>query len=332
MRIAGELWLLALLAIGVIAWAVHRLRAIEDRLRRLNAAVFAATEPVQKHERCSPEGPPVALAKEMSLAPGEKSSKTERASLKGLANRGASPARPIGEPKARLEGAFRELRRKARARRTAPKVAKLREQYKHAGSPTDQTAVMDRQIAEPEALTPRARVLPRTVAPSPSLKDQASTVRSAEEVARLHGRVGEQDRRIRDLEASLAAERAKPSAASLRLTGRTRAELKELSATLSVFAPTIELVRESAQFITNQVTDRTSLYKCLRTIEETPGAIKPNRVKAVEGWKEVHFSTGKSDDGRIYFKKLEINGHHRYEVLVSDKGAQSLDIVWMSRA
>jgi hypothetical protein len=42
-----------------------------------------------------------------------------------------------------------------------------------------------------------------------------------------------------------------------------------------------------------------------------------------ERWLERHFGTGRSDDGRIYFRKRDDG---RYDVLISDKAAQRRDI------
>jgi hypothetical protein len=100
---------------------------------------------------------------------------------------------------------------------------------------------------------------------------------------------------------------------------------------LSIFAPSIFLLRESDQFIDIEVPDRTDLYEKFRTLDQNPKDLKCKRVQSAEGWLELHFSTGLGRDGRIYFKKMEIDGHSRWGVLVSDKAAQPRDFDWMSR-
>lgn len=53
-----------------------------------------------------------------------------------------------------------------------------------------------------------------------------------------------------------------------------------------------------------------------------PTYIKAERVEAADGWKELHFSTGQKDDGRLYFKHDK--NQNRWLVLVSFKGSQRI--------
>ena len=100
---------------------------------------------------------------------------------------------------------------------------------------------------------------------------------------------------------------------------------------LSVFAPTIALQRDSAQFIAVEVSDRTDLYRKLRILNEDPKSLASKRVQSAKSWLELHFSTGLARDGRLYFSPIEGLGAIRWAVLVSDKAAQPRDFEWMAK-
>ena len=48
-------------------------------------------------------------------------------------------------------------------------------------------------------------------------------------------------------------------------------------------------------------------------------------VHAADGWLEVHMSTGRGRDGRLYYRK----DAQVWSVLVSDKAAQPNDFQWL---
>ncbi len=71
--------------------------------------------------------------------------------------------------------------------------------------------------------------------------------------------------------------------------------------------------------------DRRDLYGKLKLLLDDPVALGGKRVHAADGWLEVHMSTGRGHDGRLYYKRQ----HSGWAVLVSDKAAQSNDFQWL---
>jgi hypothetical protein len=80
--------------------------------------------------------------------------------------------------------------------------------------------------------------------------------------------------------------------------------------------------------VAEEVFHRRDLFLDLRTLHDTPESLPSKKVRGTEGWLERHFSTGRSDDGRVYFKRRHDG---TYDVLVSDKAAQLRDIERLKR-
>lgn len=111
---------------------------------------------------------------------------------------------------------------------------------------------------------------------------------------------------------------------------RTRQRvLEELGTTIRALLPEVRLLRDSAEFIITEVEDRRDLYGKLRTLSLEPTSLRGKRVHTADGWLEVHFSTGRARDGRLYYKRLIQDGTSCWGILVSDKAAQAGDISWL---
>ncbi len=126
-------------------------------------------------------------------------------------------------------------------------------------------------------------------------------------------------------EAGLAEALARPQdrpAPAGRRQARADAELQTVLRTL---LPGIELVRGSADFILTELEDRRDLYAKLRLLVDDPVSVGGKRVHAADGWLEVHMSTGRGRDGRLYYRKRD----QGWSVLVSDKAAQPNDFQWL---
>ncbi|PNP99533.1 hypothetical protein A8G00_04985 [Sphingobium sp. SA916] len=190
------------------------------------------------------------------------------------------------------------------------------------------------------------------------LETEAAFLRAGLEALRFEGAAGDEvalaDLRTRvdllstDRDDALAAwTRAEEIAAQLRLSLETaHAELAEaavrpnspvatgrrqgradteLQTVMRVLLPGIELVRGSTDFILTEIEDRRDLYGKLRLLVDHPVSVGGKRVHAANGWLEVHMSTGRGRDGRLYYKKRE----QGWSVLVSDKAAQANDFQWL---
>lgn len=146
----------------------------------------------------------------------------------------------------------------------------------------------------------------------------ASWTRSEENAAQLRVSLEAAEAALAE---ALALPRERPASAS-RKQARADAELQTVLRTL---LPGIELVRGSADFILTEMEDRRDLYGKLRLLVDDPVSVGGKRVHAADGWLEVHMSTGRGRDGRLYYKKRE----QGWSALVSDKAAQANDFLWL---
>jgi len=89
---------------------------------------------------------------------------------------------------------------------------------------------------------------------------------------------------------------------------------------LHVFLDRIEFNSSSVDYLAT-LSDPTQVFAKLKMINS--GSMNyGSQVKGANGWREIHFSTGKSDDGRLYFRPKEL----RVDVVVSQKRFQRRDI------
>lgn len=146
----------------------------------------------------------------------------------------------------------------------------------------------------------------------------ASWARSDEQVKQLRVDLEATQARLTEI-LSATGEAVTPTP---RKRGKADADLQTL---LKVLLPSIELVRGSVDFILTEVEDRRDLYSKLKLLADDPVALGGKRVHAVDGWLEVHMSTGRGRDGRVYYKKDGTD----WRVLVSDKAAQANDLQWL---
>ncbi|MFN3725249.1 MAG: hypothetical protein ACK4SZ_02975 [Allosphingosinicella sp.] len=104
---------------------------------------------------------------------------------------------------------------------------------------------------------------------------------------------------------------------------------EELQITFEILLPEIRFERGSAEFVATEVDDRRDLYTKLCLLSRNPKEMRGKRVHTADGWLEVHFSTGRGNDGRLYYKRQTLDGCGVWRVLVSDKAAQPNDISWL---
>ncbi|MHB8859323.1 MAG: hypothetical protein ACYC6Z_07565 [Thermoleophilia bacterium] len=96
-----------------------------------------------------------------------------------------------------------------------------------------------------------------------------------------------------------------------------------------VLLPKINLMWGSAAYLVHEVSDTSSALGVLAKICWNAKNLKADRVESTKKWKELHFSTGESDAGRIYYRLDK--GKIRYHVLVSNKSSQRMDIRNLAR-
>ncbi|MBP9019745.1 MAG: HIRAN domain-containing protein, partial [Bacteroidales bacterium] len=103
----------------------------------------------------------------------------------------------------------------------------------------------------------------------------------------------------------------------------------EVLKVIQILLPNVMFLGDSMDVITLELENYQKVLQALYAISADPTYIKAERVEAADGWKELHFSTGQKDDGRLYFKHDK--NQNRWLVLVSFKGSQKKDIQYLQK-
>ncbi len=103
---------------------------------------------------------------------------------------------------------------------------------------------------------------------------------------------------------------------------------KDFEKMIKCLLPNLELVRDSVSVLSNELKDFSDAMRQLRLLNEH-GIVKAKRVGGAPAWSEIHFSTGESDAGRIYFGERSKGGKIR--VLISHKTLQPRDIKYLAK-
>ncbi|MCX7307144.1 MAG: hypothetical protein NTZ72_04015, partial [Afipia sp.] len=111
-----------------------------------------------------------------------------------------------------------------------------------------------------------------------------------------------------------------------------RTKLKdEIHVVLTTLVPRLTLLRDSKDVISAEFANRKSLYRGLAELYEFADRL-PSSWKKLQGldqWWERHVSTGQDDAGRAYARRSKVE--RGWEVLISHKGEQTRDILWLER-
>ena len=91
--------------------------------------------------------------------------------------------------------------------------------------------------------------------------------------------------------------------------------------------PDVELIRDSRDVISRELGSLESLLHELHTFVCRGAEVRAGAVQGAEGWRELHYSTGQKDDGRIYFRRTGT----KVRALVSFKREQGRDIEYLRR-
>lgn len=106
----------------------------------------------------------------------------------------------------------------------------------------------------------------------------------------------------------------------------------ELGIAATALLPRIDFVRNSLRFISVELPERDVLWKALAALDRQERGLPPawKSLAGHSGWWERHFSTGQDNQGRIYARAAGTPS--RWQVLVSHKQDQPLDLRWIARA
>jgi hypothetical protein len=89
----------------------------------------------------------------------------------------------------------------------------------------------------------------------------------------------------------------------------------------------LHLTKGSISLLVNEVRDYSDALTKLQFLNSNPTMLKSKRIQAASIWQEIRFNTGEPGEvGRIYFAKSANSDDHKYNVLVSHKNMQKLDI------
>ncbi len=89
----------------------------------------------------------------------------------------------------------------------------------------------------------------------------------------------------------------------------------------------VELLRDSSEILCRELRSCSSILRILHEVAYRPASLRAVAVKSTDGWKEVHYSTGQKDDGRLYFKRTG----DKVLTLVSFKDLQARDIEYLRK-
>lgn len=93
---------------------------------------------------------------------------------------------------------------------------------------------------------------------------------------------------------------------------------------IGVFLSDVEFIRDSMDVLKRELKDYTIALSKIYELYSDP-MIRGKKVQSRDKWFEIHYSTGHSNDGRIYFKREG----NKMQVLVSFKDSQKQDIQYL---
>jgi hypothetical protein len=106
----------------------------------------------------------------------------------------------------------------------------------------------------------------------------------------------------------------------------------DLESSFLLLLPNLIFVRDSLRFTAEQVFDLRALLTQLARLNTSQiDLLEGKKLRDANNWWESHFSTGQGRDGRLYYRQTNRNPISAYQVLLSDKLAQSRDLDWLRR-
>jgi hypothetical protein len=96
----------------------------------------------------------------------------------------------------------------------------------------------------------------------------------------------------------------------------------ELASWLGALLPRVNLTEASVSYLRNEIQDPIGAFSVLERLNSQPLKVRGDKVESAEGWFELHFNTGDSDLGRLYFMN---KGSSMYHVHMGHKDTQRQD-------
>ncbi|MBW6398951.1 hypothetical protein KPL78_13890 [Roseomonas sp. HJA6] len=178
-----------------------------------------------------------------------------------------------------------------------------------------------------------------------ALRGEVARLRAdAGSAAELVARIATLEAALDDANRELAKERATPAAvvstaspaveapASAQASPRLARRLQdEVAAVLETLLPGMQLLRDSLVVASGEFRDRSGFYRALRELSQGGPRLPPawKKLRGMDDWWERHVSNGEDDAGRVYARASR--GGLQWSVLLSHKGDQERDLVWLRR-
>lgn len=105
------------------------------------------------------------------------------------------------------------------------------------------------------------------------------------------------------------------------------ASVYALRGLIAAVLPRLQLLGDSWDVLSREVAEPEDVLKELHAICCSPAECRARVVQGARDWREVHFSTGQRDNGRLYFR----HGDGRVDVLIAFKGTQNKDVQYLAR-
>ena len=93
--------------------------------------------------------------------------------------------------------------------------------------------------------------------------------------------------------------------------------------------PEVDFLRGSLEILAKEIDDYDQVIRKLREIIILNQ--QGDKVKGMQNWRELHFSTGRDDDGRIYFLTPNKTENNKYHILISYKNLQDSDFRYLAK-
>ena len=95
---------------------------------------------------------------------------------------------------------------------------------------------------------------------------------------------------------------------------------------IKIALPNVIFIGGSIDILENEIEDYSNPLRKIIQINSDP-QFKGKKITTLDKWWEIHFNTGQRDDGRLYFKKENMN----LFVLISFKKDQRKDIIYLQK-
>ncbi len=107
-----------------------------------------------------------------------------------------------------------------------------------------------------------------------------------------------------------------------------KSAMEGMEAWIRELCPNLTLMRDSADVLITELQDRGPALRLLRELAKDRRALRGERVERARQWRELRFSTGQDNTGRLYYSE---GNDGSVRVLISFKSEQERDIKYLAK-